>query len=76
MSWMVKRVGDDRKLLRAWVDVAVGCHAGDPNWVPPLRADVLKGADRRHNPFLRHAQVEHFVLFEEDRPVGRTAATV
>lgn len=34
MSWMVKRVGDDRKLLRAWVDVAVGCHAGDPNWVP------------------------------------------
>ena len=76
MRWTARKVGTDRRLRRVWVDVATRRHADDPWWVPPLRSDALKGTDPRHNPFFRHAEVEHFVLFGDGEPVGRVAATV
>jgi|ADGO01.1.fsa_nt_gi hypothetical protein len=76
MVWDVKQVGDDRRLRDTWVQVAYDRHGDDPHWIPPLRSDMRRGADRRKNPFLRHADVEHFVLFRDGQPVGRVAATI
>lgn len=76
MTLTVRTVGQDRRLARAWVDVAWQRHGGDPHWVPPLRADMRRSMDRRKNPFLRQAEVEHFLLFDGRQPLGRVAATV
>lgn len=76
MKRSVKAVGANRSLRRAWIEAAYRCHDNDPLWVPPLRAEVKKSIDARTNPFLRHADVEHFVLFENDKAIGRIAATV
>lgn len=76
MSVRLSAVGDDAGLARRFVDVPFGLYAGDPHWVPPLRSDAVKSLDRAKNPFFRHADVEHFVAFDGEVPVGRIAATV
>ncbi|GAA3987483.1 hypothetical protein FOF52_21585 [Thermobifida alba] len=69
-------VGTDRTLVRAWVSVPRRSRAGDPTWVPPLKSDARAALDRSANPLYRHAAIEHFVLLEGRKPVGRVAATV
>jgi GNAT superfamily N-acetyltransferase len=72
----VTAVGTDKRLARQYVDVPRRLYRDDPNWVPPLTSAALEALDRRKNPFHRHADVEHFVLFDDGEPVGRIAATV
>ena len=43
-------------------------------WIPPLRAVVRDGLDRRRNPFYRQAERALFIAKREGRPVGRVAA--
>lgn len=76
MSLSVTAVGDSRSLRRSFVEVPFRHYRDDPNWVPPLRSEALKMLDRKKNPFFQYADVEHFVLFDGDAPVGRVAATV
>jgi hypothetical protein len=71
VSYGVTAIGDDRRLAATWVDLPATVHGRAPGWVPPLRADVLAGTDRRRNPFHRHAGVEHFLLRRKGRAVGR-----
>jgi GNAT superfamily N-acetyltransferase len=72
----IRPVGSNRRLLAAYVDVPWRVYAGDPTWVPPLKSDMRRQLNRRKNPFFGHANVEHFVAFDDARPVGRIAATI
>ncbi len=47
----------------------------DPLWVPPLLMDVHTVIGGKH-PFHRHADVEYFLAWRDDRPVARVAAVV
>jgi hypothetical protein len=76
MALSVRPVGSERRLARSFVEVPFRLYAEDPRWVPPLRSEALKMLDRKKNPFFRHADVEHFVVFDGGTPVGRIAATV
>jgi len=76
MSLRVVPVGDSRTLARAFVEVPWTIYEGDRNWVPPLTSMALRTVNRRRNRFHRHAQVEHFVLFDDGRATGRVAATI
>jgi hypothetical protein len=76
MGLSVRSVGGDRRLARNFVDLPFRLYEGDRKWVPPLRSDALKTLNRKKNPFFRYADIEHFVLFDDDTPVGRVAATV
>ena len=49
-------------------------HRAYPQWVPPLRASVADGLDRKGNPFYREADRELFLAYEGGRLVGRIAA--
>jgi GNAT superfamily N-acetyltransferase len=57
-------------------------YVGDPNWVPPLIADVIKMFDPAKHPFHEHAEVECFLAWRggasggAGQPVGRIAAFV
>jgi len=63
---------------RAFVELAYRLNAADPNWVPPLRAEVRALIDPRKNPWFGHAEAEFFLAFRagSDEPVGRISAQV
>ena len=74
-------LGDRR--LRAFVAVPWQLRRGDPNWTPPLRADLLgsrllgiTGLLTRAHPYHRDAEVTHFLARDGDRLLGRVSAAV
>ena len=48
----------------------------DPAAVFPLKRMERQQLDRLHNPFYQHAEMESFVCYRGDQPVGRIAAIV
>ncbi|MEI7598388.1 MAG: dATP pyrophosphohydrolase [Aestuariivirga sp.] len=60
--------------LRAFLDVPFAIYADDPNWVAPLYFERLEHLDPKRNPYFKHAEVELFLAFRGDKPVGRISA--
>ena len=58
----------------AFVDFAYAINAGDPNWVPPLRAEVVELLTPGKNPFHEHAKVQLFLARRGGTIVGRISA--
>jgi GNAT superfamily N-acetyltransferase len=58
----------------AFVDFAYAINANDPNWVPPLRSEVVELLNPRKNPFHEHAKVQLFLARRDGRVVGRISA--
>lgn len=63
-----------REDLKAFLDVPFAIYASDPNWVAPLHVERLEHLDPARNPYFRHAEVELFLAFRGNRPVGRISA--
>jgi GNAT superfamily N-acetyltransferase len=62
--------------LRAFIDLPWRIYAGDPNWVPPLKAEVRARLDFGHHPFWEHARGALFLAERDGRLVGRISAQV
>ena len=63
--------------LAAFVNLPFTLYRNDPNWVPPLKADVRKLLDSEKHPFYdggREAEIELFLARDGRRVVGRIAA--
>jgi GNAT superfamily N-acetyltransferase len=58
----------------AFVDFAYAINASDPNWVPPLRGEVVELLTPGKNPFHEHAKMQLFLARREGRVVGRISA--
>lgn len=58
----------------AFVRLPWSLYEGDPDWVPPLLADVRARLDPREHPFHEHADVRLLLALRDGRPVGRIAA--
>ena len=58
-----------------FLDLPDRVYAQDPHWVPPIRADIAKQL-QSDNPFLDYGQLQPFVAYIEDHPVGRIVAAV
>src|SRR2546423_499804 len=71
----VRPVASKRE-LKAFMRLPWRLYRNEPNWVPPLLADLRKRLDREHNPFFAHAEAEYFLAWREDRPVGRITAQI
>ena len=61
----------DRK---AFIEFAYRLNAGDPHWVPPLRADVEELLDPARNPFFDHAEAQLFLARRAGQVIGRISA--
>lgn len=57
-----------------FIDLAYRLNADDPNWVPPLRADVAELIDPKKNPFFEHAEVQLFLARRDGHLTGRISA--
>jgi hypothetical protein len=60
----------------AFVDFAYAINANDPNWVPPLRAEVVELLTAGKNPFHEHARVQLFLARRGGKVVGRISAHI
>lgn len=74
-------LGDKR--LRLFVNVPWQIHRNDPNWTPPLRADLLGSRVLRitglltpAHPYHEHADVTHFLARNGRGLLGRVSAAV
>ncbi|MEO0076435.1 MAG: hypothetical protein ABIK19_02040 [candidate division WOR-3 bacterium] len=74
-SLFVKKV-ETKKELDDFVRLPWKIYQNDPNWVPPLIADVKNTLDITKNPFFKHAERELFIVYRENEVVGRVAAIV
>ncbi len=60
--------------LGAFIDLAYRLNKHDPNWVPPLRAEVVELLTPGKNPFHEHAKVQLFLARRGGQVVGRISA--
>jgi GNAT superfamily N-acetyltransferase len=67
---------EGRRGTSRFVDAAWRVHdqAASSGWIPPLRALVRDGLDRRGNPFYQEAERALFIGKRDGRVVGRVAA--
>ena len=62
--------------LSAFIEVAYKINADDPNWVPPLRSDMVELLTPGRNPFHEHARVQLFLARRNGAVVGRISAHI
>lgn len=60
--------------LKAFVDLPWRLYANDPNWVPPLKAEVYGLLTPGKNPFFEHAEAQYFLARRGNKVVGRISA--
>jgi hypothetical protein len=66
---------------RAWSDFIMfpwtsGIYKDDPNWVPPLISEDKKLFNPAIYPFHKFAEVMLFLLYQNNKPVGRVAGII
>ncbi|MCX7785389.1 MAG: hypothetical protein N2201_04075 [candidate division WOR-3 bacterium] len=71
----IKKVETSRD-LNEFVMLPWKIYQNDPNWVPPLIADVKETLDKRRNPFFCHADCELYIAQSNGKTVGRVAAII
>jgi GNAT superfamily N-acetyltransferase len=73
---MTLRVAEvaSRKDKDAFLRVPHLVFADDHNWVAPLDLERREHFDPKKNPYFQHADVQLFIAYDNDRPVGRISA--
>ncbi|MGC1271340.1 MAG: N-acetyltransferase [Croceibacterium sp.] len=62
--------------LDEFIDLAYRLNAQDPNWVAPLRSEVVELLTPGKNPFHDHARMQLFLARRAGRVVGRISAHI
>jgi GNAT superfamily N-acetyltransferase len=65
-----------KKALDDFIDLPYRLYADDPNWVPPLRSDIVELLNPEKNPFYGHADGQLFVARRSGHVVGRISAHI
>jgi GNAT superfamily N-acetyltransferase len=76
MSDIVVKPVAGRTDLERFLRLPWTIYAHDPNWVPPLLADVRAALDTHKHPFYEHADIATFLAWRGSDVVGRIAAVV
>jgi GNAT superfamily N-acetyltransferase len=71
----VRPVASKRE-LKAFIKLPWRLYRNEPNWVAPLVFDRKRFLDRSRNPFFKHAEVELFLAWRGEEPVGRISAQI
>ena len=62
--------------LKKFIDFQYEFYRQDPNWVPPLRKELMSQFTPDKNPLLGHCDFQLFLLIDEDQVIGRIAAFI
>jgi hypothetical protein len=59
---------------QAFIDLPFRLYAGDPNWVPSLKSDVMATITPGKNPWFEHGEAQLFLAERDGHIVGRISA--
>lgn len=62
--------------LNEFIDCGYRLNASDPNWVPPIRSEVVELLTPGGNPFHEHADMQLFLARRDSKVVGRISAHI
>ena len=65
-----------RSDLKAFIGLPWRIYKNDPNWVPPLIAEMEKVLDRTKHPFHQHAESAYFIARKNGEVAGRITASI
>lgn len=69
-------VVDSNEEKKEFLEFPYQHYADDQYWVPPLRIEQKKLIDTEKNPFYENAEIELFLVYNNDKLVGRIAAII
>lgn len=61
--------------VKAFIELSWRLHAGDPQWIPPFRAELERLLSPA-NPFFSYGRMRNFVAMDGGRPVARCSAII
>ncbi|TDT60991.1 GNAT family N-acetyltransferase [Fonticella tunisiensis] len=61
----------DSKGLKEFINFAWDVYKNDPNWVPPLKYDLLKTLKGKNNALFLNGTHTFFMAYEKNKPLGR-----
>jgi len=67
---------NNSKQLKDFIKLPWKIYRDDSNWVPPLISEMKKKLDPKIYPFFKHSQVQLFVAYYRNIPVGRIATII
>ncbi len=73
MSLQVRPIGFDKE-RRRFIELLWKVYRDDPMWVPPLRRQLARQLDARHNAFLTYGTAQLFLAERDGEVVGRISA--
>jgi hypothetical protein len=62
--------------LKEFINLPYQLYKNDPNWVAPLHSEQKNQFIQKKNPMLDHCQYQLFLLYQDERVIGRIAAFV
>ena len=74
MPDLVVKPVSTRAEKRQFLRLPWAMYRGDPNWIPPLRANQIEMVGYRRHPFYERNQVQTFLALRDGRVCGRIAA--
>lgn len=65
-----------KKQFREFLRLPYRLYRNDPHWIPPLYFERREALHPKKNPFYQHAEVQLFLAYKHNIPVGRISAQV
>jgi len=75
MSYQVTII-NDRKGMQDFLDLPYRIYHNDPDWVPPLKSEIIGTLDQTKNPYFTGVDLQKFVCYKENEPVARAIAVI
>ena len=75
MSLILKEV-TSRSDIKNFIDYQYSLYADNKYFIPPLRTDELKTLDKNTNPAFDFCKSKYWMVYSNDRPVGRIAGII
>lgn len=66
----------NKRGIKKFIDFAFELYKNDPNWVPPLKGDLLKTLEGRNNPLFMSGSHAFFMVYSNGKPLGRICTGV
>ncbi len=63
-----------KKEIKIFINLAYAIYKDNPYWVAPIEMDLKKRFNKNKNPFFNFGDMQLFIAFKNNKPVGRIAA--
>lgn len=71
MMLIVRKLEENKKDLKKFIDLAFDIYKDDDKWVAPLKSDMMKTLIGTNNPLIKNGEHAYYMVFENKKPIAR-----